>query len=189
MLNKNEKIEIIKTGLILFLITAISAGLLAVVNAKTAPVIKQNEILKEQAAMQLVLPTADGFEEKNLINDKTDKTISAIYKASNDTGYVVMTAPLGYGGEISMAVGVTSDGKVSGVNVISNSETAGLGAKCTDKSWIDQFIGKTDGVTVAKGNAKDNQINAISSATITSKAVTSGINAALDAVKIAKEEQ
>lgn len=188
MLNKNDKIEIIKTGLILFLITALSAGLLAVVNAKTAPIIEKNELLKEQAAMQLVLPDAEGFEAENLANGKMDKIVSAVYKSKNNAGYVVMTSPVGYGGEISMAVGVTSDGKVSGVKVISNSETAGLGAKCTDSEWIGQFTGKTDGITVAKGNAKDNQINAISSATITSKAVTAGVNSAISAAAIAKEE-
>ena len=171
----------------MFVITAISAGLLAVVNAKTAPIIKQNKLVKEQQAMQLVLPEADGFDSENLLSDKMDKEVTAVYKSTNNKGYVVMASPTGYGGEISMAVGIAADGKISGVNIISNSETAGLGAKCTDKDWISQFNGKSDEITVAKGNAKDSQINAISSATITSKAVTSGVNAALAAAKIAKE--
>lgn len=188
MLNKKEKIEIVKTGAILFLITAVSAGLLAAVNAKTAPVIVQNEIVKQENARRSVLPEADGFEECIIPEEKKDKTVSAVYKATNDSGYVVTVSPVGYGGEISMAVGISSNGKVSGVNIISNSETAGLGAKCTDESWLKQFSGKSDNITVAKTGAKDNQINAISSATITSKAVTAGVNAALDSVKIAKEE-
>lgn len=188
MLSKSEKIEIIKTGLILFLITAVSAGLLAVVNAKTAPIIKENELIKEQSAMKLVLPDASGFDEENLANDEMDKTITAVYKSKNNVGYAVMASPLGYGGAVSLAVGVSEDGKVCGVNVISNSETAGLGAKCTDEEWLSQFVGKSDGISVSKGNAKDNQINAISSATITSKAVTSGVNSAIAAAKLAKEE-
>lgn len=187
MLNKNEKKEIIKTSLILFLITAVSAGLLAAVNSKTAPIIEANELLKKQEAMRLVLPEADGFDTDNLVSDKTDKMITEIYKASNDIGYAVMASPLGYGGEISMAVGISSNGKVTGVDIISNSETAGLGAKCTDAAWLAQFVGKSDEISVVKTNAKDNQIDAISSATITSKATTSGVNAALKAVKIAKE--
>lgn len=188
MLKKEDGIEIIKVGLILFLITAVAAGLLAAVNAKTAPIIEKNELLKQQEAMKVVLPTADSFDEKNLLNDKMDKIISAVYKGSGDSGYVVMASPSGYGGEISIAVGVSQSGKVSGVSIISQSETAGLGAKCVNEEFTSQFSGKTENITVSKGNAKDNQINAISSATITSKAVTSGVNAAIEAAKIAKEE-
>jgi electron transport complex protein RnfG len=187
MLKKKDIIEIIKTGLILFLITAVSAGLLAAVNAKTAPIIEKNEKQKQQEAMKIVLPEAESFDDMNLVTDKMDKIISAVYKGSGDSGYVVMASPSGYGGEISIAVGVSSNGKVSGVSVVSQSETAGLGAKCTDDEFISQFTGKSENITVSKGNAKDNQINAISSATITSKAVTSGVNAAIEAAKIAKE--
>lgn len=187
MLNKQEKIEIVKTGLILFLITAVSAGLLAVVNAKTAPIIEKNEIAKQQSAMLRVLPDAIGFENENLAGEKADKTVTAVYKSTNNVGYAVMVSPVGYGGEISMAVGVSEDGRICGVDIISNSETAGLGAKCTDENWLSGFVGKTNGITVSKSGAKDNQIDAISSATITSKAVTAGVNSALSAAAYAKE--
>lgn len=187
MLNKNEKIEIVKTGLVLFLITAVSAGLLAAVNAKTAPIIEKNNALKQENAMRLVLPEADGFSECVLSDPEKDKPVSAVYKAENGSGYVALVSPSGYGGEISMAVGVSANGKISGVNVISNSETAGLGAKCTDEEWLGQYSGKSEAVTVVKSGAKDNQINAISSATITSKAVTSGVNSALNTIKSVKE--
>lgn len=189
MLKKENIIEILKIGFILFLITAVSAGLLAAVNAKTAPIISENKRLQQQEAMKIVLPKADSFDETNFISEKMDKSVTAVYKGNNDSGYVVMASPVGYGGEILIAVGVTKDLKVSGISVISQAETAGLGAKCTNEEFTSQYIGKSANITVAKGNATDNQINAISSATITSKAVTSGVNAAVEAVKIAKEDE
>ena len=187
MLKKEEKFEIIKTAAILFIITAISAGLLAYINSITAPLINANNILKQEKAMTKVLPDADFDVNQNLKNDNMDKTVTAVYKDKNDTGFAVMVSPSGYGGEISMVVGVLADGTVSGVDIISQSETAGLGAKCTDNAFLSQFTGKTESITVAKGTAKDNQINAISSATITSKAVTNGVNNAIAAAIIAKE--
>ena len=189
MLNKGEKIEIVKVGIILFLITAISAGLLAIVNAKTSPIIAQNESAKQQMAMSVVLPGAKSFGTENLKTDDMDKTITAVYKADGDEGYVVMALPKGYGGEISLVVGVTNEGTVSGVNVVSQSETAGLGAKCTNSDFTNQFEGKTENIGVSKTGGTGNTITAISSATITSKAVTSGVNAAIQAAKMAKEAE
>lgn len=187
MLSKKDIPEIIKTAAVLFAITAISAGILAAVNAKTAPIIEKNEAAKQEQAMKIVLPKADGFESDSIAVDSPDKSITAVYKSTNDAGYVILASPNGYGGAISIAVGVSADGKVSGVSVISQSETAGLGAKCVEDSFLSQYIGKTENITVSKGTAKDNQINAISSATITSKAVTSGVNAAIEAAKKAEE--
>lgn len=187
MLNKSEKIEIIKVSLILFLITAISAALLAVVNSITSPIIEQNEIIKQNSAMKLVLEDADSFGEENLRNDKMDKIVTAVYNSNNNAGYVVIASPSGYGGAINLAVGVSEEGMVKGVNVISQTETAGLGSNCTDEDFLEQYKGKVEEITVSKTNAKDNQINAISSATVTSKAVTKGVNAAIEAINILKE--
>lgn len=179
MLKSNDIREILKIGVILFLITAISAGVLAAVNSLTAPVIKANAEKKQNEAMAKVLPEAQSFELIELENLTGSAT--AVYSAK-DAGYVVLCEPNGYGGAISMAVGVKKDGTVSGIDIISQSETAGLGANCTKDEFKAQFAGKTSGITVSKNGAKDNQIDAISSATITSKAVTKGVNDALDAV-------
>ena len=189
MLKKEEKFEIVKTAAILFIITAISAGLLAFINSVTSPIIEKNNTIKQVQAMNKVLPDANFDVVENLVTDKMDKTVTAVYKDKDNAGYAGMVSPIGYGGEISMVVGVLNDGTVSGVDIISQSETAGLGAKCTNDEFISQYIGLNEGVSVSKGNAKDNQINAISSATITSKAVTSGVNTAIIAAKIAKEEK
>lgn len=187
MLKKEEKLSIVKTAVILFIITAISAGLLAYINSVTAPIINDNNIKKQVTAMGKVLANADFDVINNLRTDDMDKAVTSVYKDKNNQGYAVMVSPVGYGGEISMVVGVLEDGAVCGVDIISQSETAGLGAKCTQSEFLSQFTGTSEGVSVAKGNAKDNQINAISSATITSKAVTNGVNIAIDAVNTVKE--
>ena len=171
--------------------------ILAVVNNVTAPVIAANNAKKQAEAMQKVIPGAAGFLDENLAmkfllssGDAADKVsnISQIFEAKdsngNTAGYAVMVNPNGYGGIISMVVGVSEDGTVTGVDIISQSETAGLGARCTEDGFKAQFAGKKANITVAKGgNGDENSIDAISSATITSKAVTSGVNAAIDAVE------
>lgn len=181
MSEKREGFEIIKVAVILFLITAASAMILAFVNSVTAPIIAEQETLKMQDAMAEVLPDADVFEEIPLeLSQESDLT--KIFKT--DAGFVVFAAPKGYGGEITMAIGIDVDYKIAGISIISQSETAGLGAKCTDKAWQNQFIGKTENITVSKTGAAGNQIDAISSATITSKAVTKAVNEAIAAAKI-----
>ena len=111
--------------------------------------------------------------------DSKDKTI----------GYAVMVSTGGYGGEILLTVGIDSDLKVTGIDVISHSETPGLGEKCTKSEFKEQFKDKEIGVKVVKKGAQGNQVDAISSATITSKAVTKGVDTALAAVKIIKEAE
>ena len=189
MLKKQDFLEIFKVGGILCLITAVAALALAATNAKTAPLIAQHEQEKQEAAMKVVLPDADGFRMENLKNDSMEEIVTAVYAAKDQSGYAVMVSPNGYNGAVSLAVGVLADGTVSGIDVISQSETAGLGANCVKESFKDQFAGKTEGITVVKTGASGNQINAISSATITSKAVTSGVNAAISAVKEVKEHE
>ncbi len=183
MVKQSDAKEIVRIGVILFAITALAALVLAVMNGVTAPLIEKNQLEKQNAAMQVVLPGADSFSDKNLKTDDMDSIVTAVYESKNKKGYAVMVSPAGYGGAISMAVGVSLDGDVTGVDIISQSETAGLGSNCTKPEFKEQFIGKTAGVTVSKSGAKNNEIDAISSATITSKAVTAGVNAAISAVE------
>ena len=189
MLKKSDIPNIIKTAVILFLITGIAALILAVVNNFTAPIIAENSAKKQAAAMQNVLKDAE-FSEENLAENVDDPDISEIYKAQKDgsaAGYVVMVNPNGYNGAISMVVGIDADGKVSGIDIISQSETAGLGANCVKDEFKDQFVGKSGEISVVKNDPKDNEIDAITSATITSKAVTSGVNKALAAAEKLEE--
>jgi len=186
MVKKHVITEIYKVAIILFIITAVAAAILAAVNSVTAPVIADNDRKAQEIAMKQVLPDATGFEKKEYeINENS--TVTEIY--SSDAGYAIKVAPKGYGGEISMIVGIDNDLLVTGVEIISQSETAGLGAKCTNSEFKAQFIGKTENISVTKNGAKDNEIDAITSATITSKAVTKGVNDAIIVAKEAKEDE
>lgn len=181
MVKKSDVTEIIRVSLILFAITAVAAAILSFVNSFTAPKIAENDRIAQETAMKAVLPDADSFEKLEIVLDKAS-AVTEIYKAG-DAGVAVKVSPNGYGGKISMIVGIDNEYKVTGLEIISQSETAGLGAKCTDEKFRAQFVGKTENIKVVKNGAKDNQIDAISSATVTSRAVASGVNEAIAAVK------
>lgn len=178
---KNTKF-IIKLAAILFAITFICSLLLVLCNSLTEDRIIKLEQEAENSAKSEVLPDAQTFE------DIEAKGVSAAYvgKKSNGeiAGYCFKTQPSGFGGAIAIIVGVNTDCEVTGVKITSMTETPGLGAKASEESWISQFKGKSQGISVVKtGNAKGNEINAISGATITSKAVTDGVNTALATAK------
>lgn len=185
--------KIIKPGIILLIICAVAAALLGYVNSITEEPIAEQNALKTAEAMAAVLPGAE-FGDAVVLDtpisgadldteglDLSDAVIDSYAVGTVDgaeAGYAVSTTVSGYGGELSMMVGIDLEGKVTGVSVISMSETPGLGANC-QTDWINQYAGKTAPLTVVKtGNADDTQIDAITSATITSNAVTRGVNAA-----------
>ena len=87
----------------------------------------------------------------------------------------------GYGGDIQFAMGVQNDGTLNGISFLSIGETAGLGMKAQDEAFCDQFAGKNvDRFTYTKNGASNEmEIDAISGATITTNAVTSGVNSGL----------
>ena len=180
----NEKTEILKVGFILFAITAVAALVLAVVNNFTAPVITENNKRAQEEALRLVLHDAPGFELVEFTPSE-GSSVKEVYNAGG-IGTVVKVSPAGYGGKIDMVVGIDNNLKVTGIEIISQSETAGLGSNCTNDSFKAKFIGKTENITVVKNGAKGNEIDAISSATVTSKAVTKGVNDAISAVKTMK---
>ena len=124
--------------------------------------------------MEAVLP-ADAYEEVEYTGG--DPLVTAVYKAG-DAGYVVQVAPSGFGGVLDVMVGVNTDGTCSGVSIISHSETSGLGANATKEDFRSQFVGKSN-VAVTKDGG---DIAALTGATITSRAVCSGVNAAIAAV-------
>ena len=181
MLKKSDIPSVIKISLILFIITALAAAILAGVNGVTAPLIAKNEQEKQAMAMKKVVPGAEKFEE-------TENDAIFIGKSGGEiVGYAVVSKPQGYGGEISMVVGAGVDGTVSGLDIVSQSETAGLGANCEKDEFKEKFIGITAGVEAVKNGASGNQVDAISSATITSKAVADGVNQAIELVEKYRE--
>ncbi len=171
---------VLRLTLTLLLICAVVAAALAGVNAITKDKIAAVKEQKTLAAMEKVLPGVTGLEQIELTGDPG--IVHTVYASGNS--YAVEVAPTGFGGEITLMVGIT-DGKVTGISVISHAETPGLGAVAaadTDKgvSFREQFKGLTAGITIGDGQ---NQVDALSGATISSKAIVDGVNAALEYVK------
>lgn len=182
--------EIIRLGLILLLICAVSATLLAFTNGVTIDKILEQRAIASENDRKAVLPTADTFKpmeeaQFNELSGQHDKLLEVYVGYSGDSvvGYVIKTAPGGYGGPIEITTGLDNDGLVGGVRMGSNhQETPGLGAKAALPEFYDQYNGMDAlaGISVVKANPVDNQILAISGATITSDAMTDGVNMATE---------
>ena len=182
---------IIKNTLILLAITLVSGLLLAGVHDITAEPIKVAEENAKAAAFETVFPDADGFSDcKTDISAYVPENSvelgelqNALDKDGNVIGWVMtLTSPKGYGGDIKIAVGITKDGSLTGMTVISMGETPGLGAKCTGRDFQSQFAGITaKNITSTKtGKSTDNEIDAISGATFTTTAIVQAVNAGLE---------
>lgn len=179
MSQKNSALYILRLALTLLAITAAVAAALAGVNAITAPRIAQANALKTQQAIEAVLP--GGGEPLDVFPDETG-LVCHVY--ASDTGYAVEVTPTGFDNTITMMVGVDKAGKVLGIDIISHTETAGLGAVSAAKTtageaFRGQFAGCSGEVSVSKDGGS---IDAITGATITSRAICTGVNAALACV-------
>ena len=173
---KETILKILKLTVTLLIICACVAAVLAGVNAITKDKIAAIQVEKTQQAISLVLPDVSGLEQLTLSGDTG--IVKSAYKADN--GYAVEVAPNGFDGAVTMMVGI-ADGKVTGISVISHTETPGLGAvaaanNAKGEAFRGQFVGQSGTLEIG------NQIDAMSGATITSKAVVAGVNAALDFV-------
>ncbi|MBR2582962.1 MAG: FMN-binding protein [Oscillospiraceae bacterium] len=174
--------KILKLTVVLFLICAIVAAVLGEVNAVTIGPITVRQREKTEKAYKAVLPYADSFTELDPASYAAYKTtINKISVADNGAGYVVETTFSGAQGYITMAVGVDGDGKCAGISIIKHSETSGLGEVAASSSergvsFRKSFIGKDETITIQ-------DIDAITGATITSKAVTGAVATAIEAVK------
>ena len=169
--------EMARLTVTLLAISAACALLLGLVNVITAPRIAEAQVAKTNAAMAEVLPT-DG-EYLPVEFDTTGTIVTAVYAAGDD-GYVVEVAPSGFGGNITMMVGVDMNGACTGVSIVKMSETAGLGANASKDWFREQFVGLTGTVKVTKDGGV---IDSLTGATITSRAVADGVTAALAAVR------
>lgn len=170
---------ILRLALTLLAICAVVSGLLAGVNAITKDRIAAIQAEKIEKALQQVLPGVTGLEKQPLSGDTG--IVKTVYASGNS--YAVEVTPAGFDGPITMMVGIV-DGKVTGISVISHTETPGLGAvagaaSAKGEAFRGQFVGLVSGITV---DGEENSIDSMSGATITSKAVTAGVNAALDFV-------
>ena len=181
-MKQNESIVmyVLRLAGTLLLICAVTAGLLAGVNGITAPIIAELNAAATQEAISAVLP--GGFDSE--ITDYADASgiVSKVYQGDN--GYALEVGPGGFDNTITMMVGIDNEGMVLGISVVSHTETAGLGAVAdadTPKgiAFREQFVGTSGSVSVTKDGG---MMDAITGATITSRAICVGVNAALDCV-------
>lgn len=189
---KPEKTTIIKDSLILFVITLMAGLLLGYINQLTKEPIAAYENGKKNEAYQMVFKDGKSFEEDMELSKKLEsasfsgaeikEVLVAKDDANNSIGYVLnLVAKEGYGGDITLAIGVKTDAVMTGMRVISHSETASLGEKCTEEAFQAQFNGLVGPeIQYSKtGKQEKNEFDAISGATITSKALNVAINAGL----------
>ncbi|WP_432618282.1 RnfABCDGE type electron transport complex subunit G [Butyricicoccus sp.] len=183
-----QKNEFVQLGGILCAITLVVALALGAVNAVTEGPIAEQNAQKIKDSLENVMPGAEseqidvpeGTTVTTETKNATSVTILSAYKMTKDgadAGYCVEVGPTGFGGAVDTMVGIDGDGNVTGISVISaSSETPGLGARSTEPEFQAQFAGQV-GTEVAV--TKDGgSIDALTGATITSRAVSEGVVAA-----------
>ncbi len=181
--------EVIKLGIILLIITSIAAVVLAFSNYFTKDIIANVEEKANNEARMEVLPQAKNFkplDEESLkeIQSENSKVLEVYIgydESENIAGHTIKAASPGYGGDVLVITGISAEGKVTGMKVVSHQETPGLGANSTKPDFQNQFQGKSVSteITVVKSSpSSENEVQALTGATITSRAVTNGVNIA-----------
>ncbi len=186
--------EMMKNTGIMLVITLVAGLILGFVYQITKDPIEEQNAKKKQEACQEVFQDAASFEavEINEVNaslwetegygqETIDEVMSALDASGSLLGYVItVTTKEGYGGDIQFTVGVRMDGTVNGISILDISETAGLGMRAEEvlkPQFADKQVEKFE--YTKSGATSENQIDAISGATITTNAVTNGVNAGL----------
>ena len=174
--------KILKLALVLLAVSAVVAGVLGVINELTYPVIDAQKQAKTAEAFASVLK-ADRFDEIEFSNPDFP-TVLTVHKAEG-VGYVVTSKFSGAQGNITMAVGVDNDYKCTGISVIEHAETSGLGANAASTGEVgvkfrEQFVGQDESIALANAGGS---IDALTGATITSRAITEAVATSIRAVK------
>lgn len=187
--------ESINNTISLLLITLVAGLLLGVVYEVTKEPIAAEQLRAKEEAYKAVFADAATFEEMTVdesisgkireeygINATIEEVMKVLDQSGGFVGYVLtVTDHEGYGGDIQFAMGVKADGTVNGISFLSLSETAGLGMKANEDNFKVQFAGKNvQSFRYTKnGAASEEEIDALSGATITTNAVVNGVNAGL----------
>ena len=198
------KNKIIKDALALTLITLVAGVALGGVYEITKDPIAKQEAQAKAEAYEQVFTDAAAFEAVEMddaltktIRDQLDQegykaqSIEEVMRAEDQSGetlgyaFTVVTSE-GYGGDIRFSMGVQNDGTLNGISILSIGETAGLGMNADTPAFKDQFVGKqVEKLQYTKNGAtQDDEINAISGATVTTNAMTNGVNAGLCAFRV-----
>ena len=200
--------NLIKDSLVLFIITLVAGVALGFVYEITKEARAEQAEIKKNNAYKAVFEEYEEYKDLDFakvsfneldimtitgLDDNLNKAgysksvaivdgVAELVSGNNTYGYVItVTSKEGYGGDIQFTVGFDMNGKVTGISMLSISETAGLGMKAKEKEFLNKYVGKSGGsFVVDKDNTSGatNEIDAISGATVTTRAVTKGVNAA-----------
>lgn len=196
--------KIIKDAIALTLITLVAGMALGAVHGITKEPIARQEALAKEAAYKEVFADAESYETVEMTDElanqlrssldsegykaqSIDEVVDAVDGSGNSLGYVItVITSEGYGGDIKFSMGIQADGTMNGISILSISETAGLGMRANTDEFKSQFVGKnTDQIVYTKNGASaDNEIDALSGATVTTNAMTNGVNAGLCAFRV-----
>jgi len=199
---KKNKSTIIRDAIALFVISLGSILALSFVYEITKAPILQQEMNKKLEAYQVVYQDAVNLKEDTELNEqaatvsmssfdasfgtaKIDEVNQAYDDEDNLIGYIVKVSNRGYSGVITMVLGYSVEGEVQGLEIIAINDTAGLGDRVTEADFRNQFVNKTVDkfITSKTGATADNEINAITGATISTDGVVNGVNAAIAFLK------
>lgn len=192
-----KKLSFMKDAIILFIITMLSGFMLGAVYEITKEPIALAKENEKKSAYKEVFPDATDFQKQDddLLSKVNDSLISqnfgkvnvsevanAVDSSGSSLGYVITsTSKDGFGGDVKISVGITKDKKLNGIAFLTLAETPGLGMKAKGEKFSSQFKEKDASYlnVVKTGATKPDEIDAISGATITSRAVTGAVNAAI----------
>ena len=174
--------KILKLALVLLAVSAVVAGVLGVINELTYPVIDAQKQAKTAEAFASILQ-AERYDEIEFENPDFP-TVLTVHKAG-DAGYVVTSKFSGAQGNITMAVGVDNDFKCTGISIIEHAETSGLGANAASTGDVgvnfrEQFVGQDESIALSNNGGS---IDALTGATITSRAITEAVATSIWAVE------
>lgn len=190
---KNFK-DIFKPIIVLLAICIVIPLALSVTNRFTKEKIANLESKNQSETMKLLID-AEAFNEYHFGDDESSEDYFSYFiaeKGGKPVGYIFKTSAKGYGGDVKVMTAILPDGKVKEVAILDvSNETPGLGQNASKENFYSQFKDKTLGVEVLKNNADEskNQINAVTGATITSRAVTSAVNRACENFKLISETE
>ena len=191
---KKKESTLINMLLALFVITAVSGGVLGLVYGFTKDAIAEVDQKKNEAAIQAVLPLEGDItyqaDTMHFIYDGVDTQFpcNLAFDANGDfKGAAIKTSEGGFGGKIDMMVGILADGTIKGTSVLSHAETPGLGANMTGK-FKDQFVDKNPAEFALKVKKDGGDVDAIAAATITSRAFSKAVDKAYQAFEANKAQ-
>ena len=174
----------IKPALTLLAVTTVSALLLGILYNITREPIMQQQITRQREIIADLLPGTVQTHEEVIDNHPALIKFVAGYNLNGELiGYTVRASSPGCGGPVEIMAGFDMYGRLTGVRILHQRETPGLGTAIQNPSFLNQFAGRTETMTVTRIPTTNNEIAALASATISTEAVVNGVNAAIEYIR------